>query len=134
MQRSQDGAGERLDFGVSTHSRPKAAAASDVGGAGMLGVSTHSRPKAADSAGLSVSDLYGFNTQPPEGGCEGLAFFGAHFEVSTPSRPKAADRLGKQRKLVHKVSTHSRPKAAGLEKDEWLITQKGFNTQPPEGG
>ena len=36
-----------------------------------LGVSTHSRPKAAASAsGPSSWSAFGFNTQPPEGGCK----------------------------------------------------------------
>ena len=33
-----------------------------------------------------------------------------------------------------KVSTHSRPKAAGVLFITVLISAKGFNTQPPEGG
>ena len=32
------------------------------------------------------------------------------------------------------VSTHSRLKAAGYEKALGLVADKGFNTQPPEGG
>ena len=55
------------------------------------GVSTHSRPKAAaprKRRGWSV--LSGFNTQPPEGGCkEDLKKFLKDL-VSTHSRPKAA--------------------------------------------
>ena len=54
---------------VSTHSRPKAAGGYKLlTGLGQK-VSTHSRPKAAGSVlGWCVSDLRGFNTQPPEGG------------------------------------------------------------------
>ena len=33
-----------------------------------------------------------------------------------------------------KVSTHSRPKAAGLDDDSERFAVHGFNTQPPEGG
>ena len=53
-----------------------------------------------------------FNTQPPEGGwAEEVFGFG-----------------------IYKVSTHSRPKAAGEEaiEDDHYYTR--FNTQPPEGG
>ena len=32
------------------------------------------------------------------------------------------------------VSTHSRPKAAGLSAGSLPCSQTGFNTQPPEGG
>ena len=55
---------------VSTHSRPKAAANSDIKLPKIDGVSTHSRPKAA--AGLRAA-MYKFG-----------------FHVSTHSRPKAA--------------------------------------------
>ena len=54
-----------------------------------------------------------FNTQPPEGGwhkCTQLAM--AFFDVST----------------------HSRPKAAGVSDRVIPLTLAGFNTQPPEGG
>ena len=58
--------------------------------------------------------LSSFNTQPPEGG------WGKHtclvhicIHVSTHSRPKAAGLLGLGVTLVSYVSTHSRPKAAG---------------------
>ena len=33
---------------------------------------------------------YGFNTQPPEGGCNLARLFGGVIAVSTHSRPKAA--------------------------------------------
>ena len=55
----------------------------------------------------------GFNTQPPEGG---WALVGE-------------DALNE---LV--VSTHSRPKAAGLRAGAAKPDSKRFNTQPPEGG
>ena len=54
--------------------------------------------------------------------------------VSTHSRPKAAGVLqGDIYKTVF-VSTHSRPKAAGLRAVDVLLQCHGFNTQPPEGG
>ena len=77
-------------FGVSTHSRPKAAGCPPISsnpalfqhtaarrrlvdrrrlGGNEPCVSTHSRPKAAGILFVSVYYLYGcFNTQPPEGG------------------------------------------------------------------
>ena len=54
----------------------------------------------------------GFNTQPPEGGW-------IKFDYTA--------QLGS-------VSTHSRPKAAGLGAYQFVTERGGFNTQPPEGG
>ena len=55
---------------VSTHSRPKAAAARQLKIEEIIKVSTHSRPKAAALAELASGYAYsGFNTQPPEGCC-----------------------------------------------------------------
>ena len=139
---------------VSTHSRPKAAvrkkAQKDYRGrfntqppeGGCCGfcrlrfigvVSTHSRPKAADFAAammifktvvqhtaarrrltafrIDYPYLFSFNTQPPEGGC-----------------PASDIPSGRNR-----VSTHSRPKAAGVFSFQFGKFM-GFNTQPPEGG
>ena len=55
--------------------------------------------------------LRGFNTQPPEGGCS----------------------QNKAHRDSHRVSTHSRPKAAGRATYQ-LSSGACFNTQPPEGG
>ena len=99
-----------------------------------------------------------FNSQPPEGGWFGdydKAGFHKAFQltaarrrlarvdvakdffngVSTHSRPKAAGlRLHGGRHLPH-VSTHSRPKAAGKSFGDCLPTAyPRFNSQPPEGG
>ena len=54
--------------------------------------------------------------------------------VSTHSRPKAAgiDEEGVSDVLV--VSTHSRLKAAGNNCNKPIPPKTGFNTQPPEGG
>ena len=54
--------------------------------------------------------------------------------VSTHSRPKAAGDGLCVCGCGGIVSTHSRPKAAGPETDYRLGRLKGFNTQPPEGG
>ena len=40
----------------------------------FFGVSTHSRPKAADMDSVSVRSAVGFNTQPPEGGWRSAAW------------------------------------------------------------
>ena len=76
----------------------------------------------------------GFNTQPPEGGCENYKDLRKRVIVSTHSRPKAAagktamvvdmilfQHTAARRRLTNVsdsvryvgVSTHSRPKAAG---------------------
>ena len=54
----------------------------------------------------------GFNTQPPEGGWNIWPIWSA----------------------AARVSTHSRPKAAGQPFKRYLNHGKSFNTQPPEGG
>ena len=81
-----------IDYIVSTHSRPKAAAMEIPLTARVDDVSTHSRPKAAAKEQIkqkiaelfqhtaarrrllaygfiTPDDLASFNTQPPEGGC-----------------------------------------------------------------
>ena len=76
-------------------------------------VSTLSRPKAAGQQAVKFQDRSGFNTQPPEGGCDLEAPDINPAHVSTLSRPKAAvfDSDAAKRKM--QVSTLSRPKAAG---------------------
>ena len=99
-------------------------------------VSTHSRPKAAGPCFITSATARNcFNTQPPEGGWAVLqrrAFQAARFNtqppeggwnnelgearvffVSTHSRPKAAGLWRYRFRIDGKVSTHSRPKAAG---------------------
>ena len=140
---------------VSTHSRPKAA---DIRRGAITRervVSTHSRPKAAvgtlkSIVGFSVfqhtaarrrlhhqrpdpSPGGRFNTQPPEGGCiSKYALKGAE-NVSTHSRPKAAGvKKSPRNSVVWFQHTAARrrlpqqhPRAGALHR---------FNTQPPEGG
>ena len=55
-------------------------------------------------------------------------------KVSTHSRPKAAGFLYLSDINPLKVSTHSRPKAAGVLVCVLFACSYGFNTQPPEGG
>ena len=56
---------------------------------------------------------HSFNTQPPEGGWK------------RADLPLA---------LYKEVSTHSRPKAAGISNEAFKRFEQRFNTQPPEGG
>ena len=55
-------------------------------------------------------------------------------KVSTHSRPKAAGKamLDILKRML--VSTHSRPKAAGFPIVKTELSLNSFNTQPPEGG
>ena len=98
-----------------------------------------------------------FNSQPPEGGwwpsCVStgttkpfqltaarrrLALWSAgallYSCVSTHSRPKAAGVLPLPLLDSQSVSTHSRPKAAGSERLGYRLYTGCFNSQPPEGG
>ena len=121
---------------VSTHSRPKAAAAHRPPTYHQTSVSTHSRPKAAaKQLKRRIFSQNSFNTQPPEGGCCRQILRLSILWVSTHSRPKAAAKIpGQEWKKLEKfqhtaarrrlpfflansshrfcVSTHSRPKAA----------------------
>ncbi len=54
-----------------------------------------------------------FNTQPPEGGWTACVIPDDIYSVSTHSRPKAAGVCGWKGQFARFVSTHSRPKAAG---------------------
>ena len=57
--------------------------------------------------------LNSFNTQPPEGGWNTLFPYSKSDFVSTHSRPKAAGLKDFVIQAIQNVSTHSRPKAAG---------------------
>ena len=121
---------------VSTHSRPKAAGRDLPQALIYYRVSTHSRPKAAGTASLFYQPLLkGFNTQPPEGGWMMLRPFSADlFEFQHTAARRRLVALAPVAPCAADVSTHSRPKAAGL-----ILTEEGnneycFNTQPPEGG
>ena len=121
---------------VSTHSRPKAAGGFFMGGRMNDLVSTHSRPKAAGKYHLKISAWwFCFNTQPPEGGWAPARF--DRRRLGGFQHTAARRRLGYQyRRQGHqgRVSTHSRPKAAGRERGERIFRLYCFNTQPPEGG
>ena len=79
--------------------------------------------------------LLSFNTQPPEGGWE--------IENENRNAFTKFQHTAARRRLVldcntgccdTPVSTHSRPKAAGLLPVLDLSVNPCFNTQPPEGG
>ena len=76
-----------------------------------------------------------FNTQPPEGGWSIQAErIRLQYHVSTHSRPKAAGLGFRNVWVIFQVSTHSRPKAAGVILFAHRLNISCFNTQPPEGG
>ena len=77
----------------------------------------------------------GFNTQPPEGGwplCFAFSTMPKPFQ-HTAARRRLAN-YSNPALLLSKVSTHSRPKAAGPMRNINYFSFWRFNTQPPEGG
>ena len=76
-----------------------------------------------------------FNTQPPEGGWVFTQVHGNQICAfqHTAARRRLDDDVSLLNRLVS-VSTHSRPKAAGHEREDRLGRHRRFNTQPPEGG
>ncbi len=65
----------------------------------------------------------------------GLSFVSyVGLNVSTHSRPKAAGVAVPTANGTNAVSTHSRPKAAGEQVGVSILATSSFNTQPPEGG
>ena len=113
---------------VSTHSRPTMEPTRPI--------SFNTQPPEGGCQGCDVLGwfLSGFNTQPPEGGCEQYCRYNQPNAVSTHSRPKAAARVLESVGLRLDVSTHSRPKAAAPGDGGGSDGGDGFNTQPPEGG
>ena len=121
-----------------------------------LTVSTHSRPKAAGCYIEGYILTFRFQHTAARRRLLGLFFFASdNLQVSTHSRPKAAALLGDKYFAVTNVSTHSRPKAAVFQTAccmmklsfqhtaarrrlviavPFFFVNKGFNTQPPEGG
>ena len=154
----QFGNATAIEFGVSTHSRPKAAGVCAYRNYGRVDSFNTQPPEGGWAPRKSGAPNWrGFNTQPPEGGwgccnfllCGFLKFqhtaarrrLGAHSHrpirinlVSTHSRPKAAGILPTGAVLIVDVSTHSRPKAAGAGRLWGVQFNRCFNTQPPEGG
>ncbi len=121
---------------VSTHSRPKAAGDNAISSGAAIIVSTHSRPKAAGAAIVRPLILPKFQHTAARRRLDnelGMPIPKSQFQhtaarrrlgpidealldsllVSTHSRPKAAGVDGQPFDLSAAVSTHSRPKAAG---------------------
>ena len=125
-----------LFYKVSTHSRPKAAGDNAISSGAAIIVSTHSRPKAAGAAIVRPLILPKFQHTAARRRLDnelGMPIPKSQFQhtaarrrlgpidealldsllVSTHSRPKAAGVDGQPFDLSAAVSTHSRPKAAG---------------------
>ena len=140
---------------VSTHSHPKVAALRFAPLFGILMVSTHSHPKVAASVFSGyLSNILGFNTQPPEGGCFYYDFFlriVKKFQhtatrrwlpvpilnpslitfVSTHSHPKVAAWRSFSITFYYIVSTHSHPKvAAKLKKRKKIGSRVSTHSHP----
>ena len=77
----------------------------------------------------------GFNTQPPEGGwLFGICAYNCLLLFQhTAARRRLAEKH-RPKTDPEKVSTHSRPKAAGIKFAVVVRKPCSFNTQPPEGG
>ena len=121
---------------VSTHSRPKAAGPKPHLSEDDYKPSFNTQPPEGGwifgcSIGFPISC---FNTQPPEGGWKRAVLVFAFTRVSTHSRPKAAGIAALAKWEPRIVSTHSRPKAAGRDGPSRFDRRHRFNTQPPEGG
>ena len=121
---------------VSTHSRPKAAGSHPPCRSPASPVSTHSRPKAAgESTQPPTSHSSGFNSQPPEGGWGRGAQNPAQGSRFNSQPPEGGWLYGLGAGVYpNRVSTHSRPKAAGRGRHTAHYRARRFNSQPPEGG
>ena len=99
---------------VSTHSRPKAAGLTRRSAKLICWFQHTAARRRLGNVNTNVIYLQRFNTQPPEGGWgRRCVLLGQQCAVSTHSRPKAAGLSHGQYHAVVSVSTHSRPKAAG---------------------
>ena len=128
-----------LRLTVSTHSRPKAAGAvwsTNIQKSASGRVSTHSRPKAAGAFKYIWRFEHKFQHTAARRrlGLDFLLRFTEELLFQhTAARRRLAGRPSKYSDEMA-VSTHSRPKAAGLFGLMFICTHDGFNTQPPEGG
>ncbi len=107
--------------GVSTHSRPKAAGLPTPPNPNKV-VCFNTQPPEGGWDGRFCGRLcvICFNTQPPEGGWYMVAAAPINDTVSTHSRPKAAGLNTFNHYQTPEVSTHSRPKAAGKKMTDFL--------------
>ena len=82
-----------------------------------------------------LGKVVGFNTQPPEGGwIKPTGRWRRLLRFNTQPPEGGWRRANAEIKSNSKVSTHSRPKAAGVVPPRFAGDKFRFNTQPPEGG
>ena len=99
-------------MGVSTHSRPKAAATALDAAYALAPFQHTAARRRLPGRPVYQADLRRFNTQPPEGGCCHSRNLEMPLGCFNTQPPEGGCRMGR------------RQNAAG----------SGFNTQPPEGG
>ena len=123
-------------MGVSTHSRPKAAATHhNTAQFDKVGFNTQPPEGGCSHQSSSVFCCICFNTQPPEGGCDQGDTHGASVTMFQHTAARRRLRIYfSQPAPQGLVSTHSRPKAAARAIPTFCCAPCGFNTQPPEGG
>ena len=125
-----------IDYIVSTHSRPKAAAMEIPLTARVDDVSTHSRPKAAAKEQIKqkIAEMFQ-HTAARRRLLNAVPSLVKKCGVSTHSRPKAAAVLKWYSKrdfgLFQHTAARRRLLAYGFITPDDLAS---FNTQPPEGG
>ena len=143
---------------VSTHSRPKAAGLKSLQSSKPNSVSTHSRPKAAGFETICINACYTVSThsRPKAAGLPAYSRCDNGWFQHTAARRRLAKRCSRKKTVtgsfntqppeggwprhyingvfLDKVSTHSRPKAAGFCLLSVGFCLQSFNTQPPEGG
>ena len=122
-------------FYVSTHSRPKAAGKNPaIRAVDFTFQLTAARRRLVNQYGVTLAAIMFQLTAARR---RLVAKSPAHYraaKVSTHSRPKAAGRPLLANESEYSVSTHSRPKAAGNLYEYPLTPSGSFNSQPPEGG
>ncbi len=75
-----------------------------------------------------------FNSQPPEGGWPASCAAISRSIVSTHSRPKAAGIKAGSRDIVHKLFQLTAARRRLVKHLKNAADSIGFNSQPPEGG
>ena len=112
---------------VSTHSHPKVAAAviALTSNTSTLFQHTATRRWLPDTAETAAGGR-GFNTQPPEGGCDGKTYMLVLSNVSTHSHPKVAAIASSRAICAQDVSTHSHPKVAATSSASFTAIPSWF--------
>ena len=122
--------------GVSTHSRPKAAAyPKNIFMIEVLKFQHTAARRRLQGKYVRRNGNTCFNTQPPEGGCF-LSFTHGSTRACFNTQPHEGGCLDEAKQVIvpSKVSTHSRTKAAAPCCLFYEISRPCFNTQPHEGG